>query len=413
MADPVSPSSPAPTPAPAPSPGQTQITPPSGAAPPSDNAYAELDALDAEDKSPKPRGGKPPQKPESVRGADGKFQGQQGPDAQKAKEEAAGIKPPISGTQKDPAPPLRTAELRTRYDEAKAKIANLEPKVQQYERELAELRAKASDTKPFEERVSALQKENEALKEEIRYVNYQKHPEFVTKYQKPYQEAWGKAVAEISQLSITMDDGTTRRATANDFLALANAPLDQLDNLAEAWFPKSAARVVRHVEKVRDLAEAQEAALTDARKSAGEREKQQTEQRQQGAKKIADTYVQSTTELTQKYPKWFAPEEGDEAGNELLKKGFEYADSVFHGNGSLAPEQKVKRLAVVRAKAANHDRLASKLKAASARIKELEADLAEYEKSGGGTAGAGSPGGGDRKDFFTDAMREIESLDKK
>jgi len=398
--------------------GQTPISAPPGAAPntnePPDNPFAELDALDKEDNiGPKGRGGRTSPKSESVRGADGKFQNRQGQGSSNTKEGDPGTKP-VSGEKTEVQPPLRTAELRARYDETKAKLADLEPKLAQYERELNELRTKSPDTKQFETRVSELQKENEALKEEIRFVNYQKHPEFIEKFQKPYLESWNKAIAEISQLNIVTEDGQTRKATANDFLALANAPLDQLDALAEEWFPKSAARVIRHVERIRDLAEAQDQALAEARKGAGEREKVQTEQQKQQSEAIAKAYTQSSVELTQKYPKWFAPDETDPAGNELLKKGFEYADSVFTNNGSLNPEQKAKRLAVVRAKAANHDRLASRLKAATKRIKDLEADLEAYEKSEPAAGAAGQPGGrsGDR-DFIADANAELEALDRK
>lgn len=379
---------------------------------PPDNPFAELDALDAEDKTGPQRGGKKDPKSESARGADGKFKGREQGQS-KLKEGEAGTKLASGKESEGQQAPVRTAELRARYDETKAKLADLEPKLAQYERELTELRNKAPDTRQFETRVSELQKENEALKEEIRFANYQKHPEFVDKYQKPYLEAWNKAVSEISQLNITTEDGQTRKATAADFLALAQAPLDQLDGLAEEWFPKSAARVIRHVEKIRDLAEAQEQALNDARKGAGEREKVQTEQQKQQSEAVAKAYTESSVELAQKYPKWFAPEDGDAAGNELLKKGFEYADSVFNKGGNLNPEQKAKRLAVVRAKAANHDRLASRLKAASARIKELEADIKAYEESepGGGAAQPG--GGGDGKDFVADANAELDALDRR
>lgn len=407
--------------APAAAPAQTQVSPPASAAPSApapaaapDNPYAELDALNAADPAPSPsrkkeRRADPPS--ESARGADGKFTRS---DPSKVEPDKTGT-PPASGnkTEAPPAPtaPLRTAELRARYDETKTKLADLEPKLAQAERELAELRGRpAPDTKPLETELATLREQNAALQEEIRFVNYQKHPEFAEKYQRPYLEAWNKAVGEIEQLSITMEDGSTRKATANDFLALANAPLDQLDDLAAQWFPKAAARVIRHVEKMRDLAEAQEAVLAEARKGAGAREQQMAAARKAADERVGNVYRQTTADLAQKFPKWFAPEEGDAEGNEILRKGFEYADSVLNGS-KLPAEEKAKRLAIIRAKAASHDRLASRLKSATARIRELEADLAEYEKSAP-AGGEAAPGGDAPKDFMSDAMAELASLDK-
>lgn len=303
------------------------------------------------------------------------------------------VKPEAKKVEEPRAGSMRA--LGKAYDELKKERDTVwHPKVQKLEAELNELRNKpAPDNTQVTQRMTQMEKENAALREEIRYVNYQKHPEFAEKYEKPYNEAWTKAVSEVTQLSMETEDGSRRKATSNDLLALANAPLDQIDDLAEKWFGKSAPRVIRHIEKVRDLADAQQHALAEAKKGAGDREKQMMEQAQKQNESVAKAYSETNTELTKKYPNWFAPIEGDEAGTTALNKGYEYADSVFGGNGNLTPEQKVKRLAIIRGKAANHDRLAIQLKARNARIAELEASLAEYEKSTPPTTEGAEPGG--------------------
>ena len=318
--------------------------------------------------------------------------------------------------------PSNMRQLGKKYDELKKerdtvlqpKIQSLEAKTKEYERAIEELRTKQPDLKPFQEKMAALEKERAQLLEIVRFSDYKKSPEFTDKYEKPYNEAWAKAVSEITQLGMALEDGTSRKATANDLLALANAPLDQLDDLAAQWFPKSSARVIRHVEKIRDLAELQDKALEDAKKGATEFETKRKQEFEQADTTFRSTYQGVTTDLPKKYPKIFGTDETDAQGNDLLKKGLEFADTVFSPNGNQLPaEKKAARLALIRFKAANHDRLFSRLKARDARIAELEASLKQYEDSGPPTDDAGQPGTGESDGTGMDAVEaELRKLDK-
>ncbi len=360
------------------------------------------------------------------------------------------VKPPVDDDQpaKDEPEPEKEPELPTdtekpveepkpsniralgkAYDEVKKKVSSeylpkiqsLEAKTKEYERTIEEMRKGAPDLKPVHEKMTALEKENQQLREVVRFADYRKSPEFTEKYERPYNEAWSKAVSEVTQLTLSMEDGTVRKATANDLLALANAPLDQLDDLAAQWFPKSSPRVIRHVEKIRDLAEQQDKALEEAKKGAGEFQTKRTIEQQAHDAEIAKAYTEVGAQLATKYPKWFAPDETDPQGNELLRKGFDYAGTVFDNkpdtingeNRVLTPVEKVKRLAVIKAKAANHDRLVARLKAEQKRATELEAKLAEYEQSEPPTDGAGSPSGTrNGGDWQSEVEAELRKLDR-
>lgn len=389
--------------------------------------------LEMDSDTPKKESAKRPPS-ERVRDADGKFTSP--PDGSETKEKESGTEH-VSGKESEesektaepekklgPFATVRKAKeaLEKERDTVwRPKVQELESKVQEYERTVTELKKTSPDLKPVQEKMDAIEKENAALREEIRFTNYQKHPEFTEKYQKPYVEAFTKAVSEITQLNIEMEDGTARKATTNDFLALANAPLDQLDDLAGKWFPRSSARVIRHVEKVRDLAEAQEKALADAKKGATEFESRRTLEHQAQDAEIAKAYAETATELGKKYPKWFGTDEADPSGNDLFKKGLEYASTVFENapaniNGQtrpLTPLERVKRLSVIKAKAANHDRLVSRMKVKDARIAELEEELAAYEESGPPTATAGEPGSENGKGFLDTVNDEIRKLDRR
>lgn len=380
---------------------------------------SELEGLDATEPVAEPQKRQTPPK-----GPDGKFQKapekaperpQDAPKDEKPPEVSPAVEKPVEDTK-----PSNIRALGKAYDTLKKerdtvwqpKLQSLEAKTKQYEQQIEELRKTAPDNKAINDKLVAVEKENAQLREVVRFADYKKSPEFTEKFERPYNEAWAKAVSEVTQLNLEMEDGSSRKASANDLLALANAPLDQLDDLAQKWFPRSAARVIRHVEKIRDLAEAQDKAMEEAKKGATEFQTKQAQVAQQSATAFRQAYDGATSELTKKYPKWFAPDETDPAGNELLKKGFEFADSVFSANGNMTPEQKAQRLAVVRAKTANHDRLAARLKAVNARVAELEADLAKYEKSEPPTEEAGAPSGGAKVGWYEDIESEIKKLDK-
>lgn len=396
----------------------TRIDPPSGNEPTPESYLAsdmaefeEMDRAEAPERPRTPEGKfkKPEKAPERP---------QDEPKDEKAPETPESPEKPVD----EPKPGTMRA-LGKAYDELKGErdkvlrpqIQSLESKVKEYESRIEQMTKAQPDLKPIQDRAAAIEKENQQLREAIRFADYRKSPEFTEKYEKPYNEAWSKAVSEVTQLNLVMEDGTSRKATANDLLALANAPLDQLDDLAAQWFPKSAARVIRHVERVRDLAEAQDTALKEAQKGAGEFHQKRTQAEQQANQAFAQSYQGANTELTTKYPKWFAPDETDPKGNDLLKKGYEYADTVFSPNGTqLTPQQKAGRLAVIRAKAANHDRLVARVKSYDARIAELEAKLAEFENSEPPTDEAGSPSAhGTVYDPEASDRRELEELERR
>jgi hypothetical protein len=316
--------------------------------------------------------------------------------------------------------------VRTRYDALKKEKATvLEPKIQQLEARIKEIESKApEDTKPLVEKLTATEKRNAELEEHIQFVDYQKSKEFTEKYQQPYTEAWTKAVADFGQLTVRVpgeaDPATgeptfsTRPATADDLLYLANLHLSQMDDQAEIMFGKSAARVIRHVERVRELSDAQNKALSEAQKKGGEWSQQREIQTKQQRQHQVELWTQFNKEIAERFPKMFGPEEGDTEGNALLAKGFATADLLF-GIGQHAkqqtPEEQVQFHALMRNKIANHDRLARRLKSAQTELAETKAALEAYEKSeppAGKGGGARTP----TKTFEQETDAEIAALDK-
>lgn len=331
-------------------------------------------------------------------------------------------------TSETPAKPVKVAELRAAYEGLKKEKAEvLQPTIQRLEARIKELESTTPEaTNAITEKLTAAEKRAADLESRIQFVDYQRSAEFQTKYVAPYTEAWNRAIADFSQLQVRVPDGeddithepkfTNRAATADDLLYLANLPLSQMDDQAEALFGKSAARVIRHVERVRELSEAQNKALADAQKKSGDWVKERQTQFKQIQQQQQTLWTQFNKEIATRFPQMFAPIEGDEEGNALLKKGFEMADRLFAPTKETAPktmEEKVQLHAMLRNKIANHDRLARRLKTVMAELDQAKKDLAEYERSappggGGGSGASKAPA----KTLSEEVEDEINKLDR-
>lgn len=371
----------------------------------------EFNELDHAQDDPKPE--------QRKRGEDGKFT-----KPEKQAEVEVKVEPDKPKTEDAPPPeekklgPFATVRkakeaLEKERDEVfRPKIQQLESKVQEYERTLTELKTKQPDVKPFEEKLTAIQKENATLREEIRRANYLKSPEYLDTIKKPMDEAWGEALEDMKGFDVTMPDGTTRPVNAGDLSTLSGLTGKQRGDLAREWFGDSALLMLQHVKTLTDLSRKHDKALEEANKNAAQHDTQQSTEAQKANSAFQQAYSAAHAELTTRFPKIFAPDESDPQGNEILKKGLEYADTVFSANGNLTPQQKAGRLAVIRAKAANHDRLFSRLKAESKLRAELEEKLAEYEESAPPTTDASEPGSVKTIDFMGEVEAELRKLDK-
>lgn len=381
---------------------------------------AELDKLSGEDLQPtavrKPKA-KTPDKPGTVKPPE---DGTKQPEG----ETKAGENETPSGEAETKAPaaePTSIPGLRKAYTELKKKTAEeYEPKIQKLEARVKELESSnPEEVTTLQSRLEAAEKRRDELENEIHFVDYSKSADYREKFEKPYQAAWSKALGEITQLSRFMPDGSTRKAVEADILALANSPLDELDKKAEEWFPNSAARVIRHVEKIKDLAEAQSDALEKARTEGAERAKTSEITRKASTEKTVKMLEEAHTAIATKWPHMFGPVEDDTEGNALLEKGEAMYQKAFRptaDNGPKNEQEAIQLHALVRNKVRNHDRLWLWLKQSRAKNKELESALAEYEASnpnGGLDKGRSSANGGGIKAELASALDELDALDKK
>lgn len=263
------------------------------------------------------------------------------------------------------------------------------------------------ERKKYLDQIEQVQKRNTELEDHIRFVNYRKSSEFKTKYQEPYDKAWSAAMGELKEIPVYDEGGNPREMRPEDILNLVNLPLPQARELAKQQFGEFADDVMAHRKTIRQLWEAQAAALSDAEKNGAQREKEQGEMTQKRMAEVrqlvTDQWNAANEAATSdpKHGKYFKPADGDEEGNKRLERGYALVDQAFKENPmdpAFTPEQRaavIKRHAAIRNRAAAYGRLVHMVEQRDARITELEKKVSDYESSappaGGRTSEPGAP----------------------
>lgn len=270
------------------------------------------------------------------------------------------------------------------------------------EQELVELKKLVPNEAVRKQELAELEAARKELKEyqdEIRYVNYAKSPEFKEKYQKPYEQAWAKAMSELKEITVEDVNGDQRQVTANDMLELVNAPLGRARELADTMFGSFANDVMGHRKEIKNLFEAQASALEEARTKGEEREKSFAEQNKSQTeaihRQIADHWEKAKASALEdeNIGRFLKPIEGNQDHNHRLAKATELVERALKENPldfKLQPEERVsivKRHAALRNRAIAYGPLLHDNKTKDARIAELETKLKQYESSTPGTAG--------------------------
>lgn len=335
---------------------------------------------------------------------------------------AAVTKPDAQAQPAGEKEPATVPEVRKAYETLKKRVKeDFEPKIQQLQAlqaRVKELETTAPpEVKTLQERLASAEKRRDELEQEIHFVDYSKSKEFVEKYQQPYVEAWADARKDLAELSVENPDGTVRPATDEDMINIARLPLGEARKLANELFGDSADDVMAHRRRIIDLAAAQSKALATAKTSAAERAKLKETEMRTSSERNTKVWNEANTALVAKYPKTFGKVEDDPEGNALLEKGFSLADRIFAQtpeNTPKTPEEAAHIGALIRHKIANHDRQVLWLKKATAKIKDLETRLAEYEKSdpNGGLDGTG-PDASEGKSFLDEVNAEIDAAARK
>lgn len=376
-----------------------------------EDSFAELDKLNSNEKEQasgqKPEEAKIVTKPEEEEKPEETTETK--PEEEKPAEE---VKPPQEEV------PKTNQQLRKAYEERKKEIRVKNDEINRLKTELEKIKSNpppdVQEKQVMLQRLTKSEQRVKELEDEMRFTNYAKSSEFVDQYEKPYVEAWQKAASDLAEITVESEDGNSRQATVHDLQMIAQLPLSKAREVAKQMFGDSAEEVMAHRRIIKDLADKQGKALEEARTKGAEREKENQVRMAQQREAANRMWGETNAQLEQKYPQWFGHPEDDAEGNAIYDKAREQIDAfMFSRSEQLPPDQLVKFHSLVRAKFANHDRLALHLKKMREENAELKKTIEQYEKSEPPAGKSAKSAPKPAKSFMDDSYAELESLNKK
>lgn len=328
-----------------------------------------------------------------------------------AKPEARNLPPPKPAPAPKPKPELaKPVEAKAKPTEAPptkaiSPMAMLREKFEQEQRQRMALEAEVKsyrdgklmehpEVKTIRQRLEAAEKRRQQLEEEIRFSAYERSQEYQDKYERPFLDAYQLGRGKVAKLEIveqSQEDPATgekrvlqqaRPAAPEDFdriMAIMNDR--EASKLAKQLFGDDAAMVMYHRERVMELNNSRHSAIEHYRKTGAETLQKQAEQEAFKQEQTSRMWSEYNKEVVERFPQWLKPDENDPEANKLLEAGMEMADRAFSGANGLSPEQTVRLHAMIRNRAGAFPRAAHMVGKLQAKVEELEAALAEYQKS--------------------------------
>ena len=291
-------------------------------------------------------------------------------------------------------------------DELKATRGTLEAEIQR----LKSAVLPEADRTALTERVTKAEARAKELEDHIRFVDYSKSSEFVDKYDRPYQAAFGRALSELSEIPV-IDSATQqpRAATAQDLQTILSLPLGEARQTAKEIFGEFADDVMAHRKEIRSLLDQRQTALDDAKKNGELRATQTREQQERETSEVAGftrTTWKSVNDAILADPKVGSlfqprlPAEGqqptpeEKAWNSRLEAGFKLVDDGWSLNPmkpGLSPEQRteiITKHAAIRNRASAFGPMRWQISQLEAQLDAAHKELEQYRASTPGAAGS-------------------------
>lgn len=291
---------------------------------------------------------------------------------------------------------------------------------------LTKLLPNAKELIAKKEHYEKLEAQNKEFLEHIRFLDYQNHPEFKEKYEKPYADKFSEVWSELSGASI-MDGDAERKVEPADVLKLGNLPAHMLVKEAKAKFGEDLGPwVAERVRELRNLNKAKFDALEKAKKDGAEFQQKAQEsagiEEKQRNDFLASTYEKSLQDLDTHsvYGAYFKAKEGDDEWNAKIDKGNAFVKKAWEQSplekGITAEEQanRVKRQAKLQRFAASFSVQQLEISRLKTERDSLLQKLAQYQAStpdtdGGQIEANGTPQSGYTIDSFEDALSKRAS----
>lgn len=331
-------------------------------------------------------------------------------------------KPKLDTKPVDPPKPKKPSDfLREELSKVKEERNTFKAEIEKLKtapKEHPELKAR-------EEKIAALEKRNAELEEEFKFTNYERSPEYKTKWEQPFIDTYQSGRSKVSALKVTDPaSGEVRPGKPEDFDSIMQAPSDEsAAEMIETMFGAGArAQIVTMArEKVLEANSARNKAVDEFRKNGSEREKQFAEFHSKITKEISSTWEQTTKPdaVPEKHKAFILPKGSDETGKPIDAEGDAALDAGYKSfdraagedarDPKLTPEQRqaiIGRAAAIRHRAAAYPRLVKWLAQRDSQISELQEALKAYQTSEPGE-GNGKRGEGEQMAAPGNAMDSV------
>lgn len=289
-------------------------------------------------------------------------------------------------------------------------------KTQQDMAELRKLVVNETERKGEIDRLAKAESRAKELEDHLRFIDYQNHPEFHEKHQKPYDDAWNRVMRRLNGVRVPNPDGSARAVDVKDIMELGSLPADVIIEKAEEKFGKLGPWVAERVEEIKQLGEAKADALSKAKTDGLQKLKDDESRTQKQQKEIKDfanqMWEKAHKELSEhsKYSEYFKPKEGDDEHNEVLEKGAKFVEKAWMesplepGTTNEEREARVKRQAKMQKFVQGFGVQHLTINRQKAEIERLTAELAKFKSSEPKTEGQrpesnGTPAGYDMNSF--------------
>jgi hypothetical protein len=282
-------------------------------------------------------------------------------------------------TRKDPI-----AEQRTRIEQQNTTIATTTKERDELRREVDRLR-QSGDTTALMASIQELKKKNEQLTGEISARDFSKSPDFQTKYEKPFNDAANHGKKIIESLQVTDGEGNARAADwKKDFAPIFSLPRPAARARAKEMFGEDAGDVMAQYDKLHELQESKEQALTEWQTGATERDQKQRAETLVRQQNISQAFELVTKNFMESDPE-FQEKPDDAERTELWKKSQAIVDKAYMERDKFAPHELILLDAAIRLRAINEPVLRAKLVKLTEERDELLARLGEKETSASGS----------------------------
>lgn len=279
---------------------------------------------------------------------------------------------------------------------------------------MRELEGKKFLTPDQEQRYAKLEQDQQQLQAELYARDYRESPEFKAKYEAKGKAIYGRIGNELKSIRV-MDGENERPATMADFQkiqALGDSQVEQR-RAARAMFGDDADVVIgaaRELQSLHDQANEEIEAKRNGFQSERENKVKQTEQQRAESMQAFNEHDRL---LTEKFPHYFAPIDGNDEFNKAMDEGLRYVDATSAELANKTPQEAAHATAMLRRFAGAFPGMQVLLKQKDAELTTLREQVTKLRGSDPGELGEGGGGGGDKAelggtDAFTDEIAKLQ-----